>query len=232
MSVYCPHRNARAGVAFTGRSGIFDRFLLGLVVVTLLRAGAALAADAPEATSPLDLPHSAHASTAVSASAFNGSIFTKPYTGRLLSDPLLTAPGLYQLPELAEPNTYSSKDFRPRGRSVFDTYARNGGQDNRPSDQALWISQFRNRDRIRVLTLWESGASAVSIQTDRKGDPSLQWTSRLFNRGGATHGLLDRLFPVSVFNGTERVTRSATVQTSKASGALSALHFGSSTPPP
>ena len=93
------------------------------------------------------------------------------------------------------------------------------------------LNEYRSHDRVRVLTLWDTGASAISIQTDHKGDPSLQWTSHLFNRGGATQGLLDHLFPVSVFGGTTHITRSATSQPSRVSGALSALHFGSSAPP-
>ena len=57
------------------------------------------------------------------------------------------------------------------------------------------LQEYRSHDHVRVLTLWDTGASAISIQTDHKGDPSLQWTSHLFNRGGATQGLLDHLFP-------------------------------------
>jgi hypothetical protein len=74
------------------------------------------------------------------------------------------------------------------------------------SDRTVWqrLQEYRSHDRVRVLTLWESGASAVSIQTNRKGDPSLQWTSRLMNRGGATRGLLDRWMPVSVFRSFSR----------------------------
>ena len=40
--------------------------------------------------------------------------------------------------------------------------------------------------------------ATVSLQAGRHGDPSLQWTSRLMNRGGATLGLLDRVFSVSL----------------------------------
>jgi hypothetical protein len=153
-----------------------------------------------------------------------------------LTDPLLTAPIEYKLLEVPELKAYSTTEFRPRGHSIFDSDPRlsvpvDGLGSNKSKDLMQQLQQYRSRDHIRVLTLWENGASAVSIQTDHKGDPSLQWTSHLFNRGGATHGLLDQLFPVSVFGGTTHVTRSATSEPSRVSGALSALHFGS-TPPP
>ena len=60
------------------------------------------------------------------------------------------------------------------------------------------LSDYRSRDRVRVVTLWETGGSSVSLQAGKKGDPSLQWTSRLMNRGGATRGLLDQLFATSL----------------------------------
>jgi hypothetical protein len=48
-----------------------------------------------------------------------------------------------------------------------------------------------------VVTLWETGGNSLSLQAGRKGDPTLQWTSRLTNRGSATRGLLDDLFSTS-----------------------------------
>ena len=60
------------------------------------------------------------------------------------------------------------------------------------------LSEYRGHNRVRVLTLWEAGGSSVSLQAGRKGDPSLQWTSRLMNRGGATRGLLDQMFSASI----------------------------------
>jgi hypothetical protein len=202
-------------------------------MLTLIRAGEALATDAIVEPAALGKPEQRPA-PAVAVAPFVGPIFTKPpYTARMLSDPLLTAPGGYQLPGVADSKTFSPKDFRPRGRSVFETDPRSAGpEDGLMMDKNMWqrLNEYRNHDRVRVLTLLETGASSISIQTDRKGDPSLQWTSRLMNRGGASHGLLDQLFPTSVFGGTTHVTRSATSQPSRISGALSALHFGNSPP--
>ena len=75
------------------------------------------------------------------------------------------------------------------------------------------MSEYKSRDRVRLLTLWESSASTVSLQAGKGGDPSLQWTSRVMNRGGSTRGLLDQLFSVS-FVGAGNAQRGATRSTS------------------
>jgi len=97
-------------------------------------------------------------------------------------------------------------------------------------DKTTWqrLQEYRNRDRVRVMTLWESGASNVSIQTNRKGDPSLQWTSRLMNRGGATRGLLDRWSPAQVFRSFSRPGGSGAGKPEKA---LAEPHLGMSAIP-
>ncbi len=48
------------------------------------------------------------------------------------------------------------------------------------------------------MTLWESKRSTVSLQAGKHGGPSLQWSSRLMNRGGASRGLLDRFVASSL----------------------------------
>jgi hypothetical protein len=211
------------------RAAMADRLLLGLAVLALMRAGVACAEDPAARAQP---EHDVAPRT-----SFKGATlpeFTKHYT---LTDPLLTAPIEYRLstvPATLETKSYSATEFRPRGRSIFDADPRlspPGGPVAAEKNFLQRLNEYRSHDRVRVLTLWDTGASAISIQTDHKGDPSLQWTSHLFNRGGATQGLLDHLFPVSVFGGTTHITRSATSQPSRVSGALSALHFGSSAPP-
>jgi hypothetical protein len=229
MPYFAPHRVARKRILAALTAGIGDRFLSGVAVLTLLGAGEACAGD-PLSGAATQPERDVGPRVSLTAPAF-GSITQRAYT---LSDPLLAVPGPYALGELPETKVYSSKDFRPRGRSMFDSDPRVAPAEALTADKDLGhrLKEYKSRDHIRVLTLWETGASAVSIQTDRKGDPSLQWTSRLMNRGGATQGLLDRLFPVSVFGGTTHITRSASSQPSRVSGALSALHFGSSPPPP
>jgi hypothetical protein len=208
------------------RAAMGDRLLLGLAVLALMRAGGACAEDSAAQAHP---EHDVAPRTSLKAATLPE--FTKHYT---LTDPLLTAPSEYRLSAIAETKSYSATEFRPRGRSIFDADPRlspPGGTVAADKNFLQRLNEYRSHDRVRVLTLWDTGASAISIQTDHKGDPSLQWTSHLFNRGGATQGLLDRLFPVSVFGGTTHITRSPTSQPSRVSGALSALHFGSSVPP-
>jgi hypothetical protein len=208
------------------RAAMGERLLLGFAVIALMRAGIACAEDTAASA---HLEHEVAPRTSFKAPALPE--FTKHYT---LSDPLLTAPSEYRLSQLPETKSYSATEFRPRGHSIFDADPKlnpPGGGFTSERNLLQRLNDYRSHDRVRVLTLWDTGASAVSIQTDHKGDPSLQWTSHLFNHGGATQGLLDHLFPVSAFGGTTHITRSATSQPSRVSGALSALHFGSSPPP-
>jgi hypothetical protein len=189
MSEYRPQSNAGKLVG-AARSGNCTRALFGVAVLTLLACDA-LAADAAAELGTRPRVDDPRVPVAGGTKSFVGPLFAPP----------LYMPGTYALPEPAETKSYSAKDFRPRGRSVLETDPRAPAEDNLAFDATIWerLNEYRNRDKIRVLTLWESGASAVSLQTDHKGGPSLQWTSRLMNRGGATHGLLDRLFPVSIF---------------------------------
>jgi hypothetical protein len=226
MSYPAAHGDTPKGGVTALRTAAGGRLLLGVAILALLRAGVACAEDPAAQAQPVqDAPPGTSFKTAALPE------FTKHYT---LSDPLLTAPREYRLYQIPEIKSYSATEFRPRGRSIFDADPRlspPGGTLTADKNFLQRLQEYRTHDRVRVLTLWDTGASAVSIQTDHKGDPSLQWTSHLFNRGGATQGLLDHLFPVSVFGGTTHITRSATSQPSHVSGALSALHFGSSAPP-
>jgi hypothetical protein len=239
MSHSAAHGGTPKGVVTALRAALPDRFMLGVAVLALMRTGAACAGD--PAVAAMAQPQYDFASretfSATSATALPG--FPKHYTvpDRLLTAPslLLPVPSEYKLHEIPEIKSYSTTDFRPRGHSIFDSDPKlnlpvDALGSNKNKDLQQQLQQYRSRDHIRVLTLWDNGASAVSIQTDHKGDPSLQWTSHLFNKGGSTNGLLDRLFPTSVFGGTTHVTRSASSQPSRVSGALSTLHFGSEPP--
>ena len=116
----------------------------------------------------------------------------------LLPDPL--PPYLRPLsPQLQAPDqpgaAHSAGEFRPRGRSLLEKSPppAQAGEAPPMHDTTVWerLSQYRAADRVRVVTLWEDGGSSVSLQAGMKGGPSLQWTSRLMNRGAATHGVLD-----------------------------------------
>jgi hypothetical protein len=224
MPQYRPQSTA-GKLACAARSCNFTRVLLGMAMLTLLGVCDALAGDA--ATEFGARPRVDDLRTPATGG-------TRSYVGPLFAPPLYM-PGAYALPEPAETQSYSPKDFRPRGRSVLETDPRGPTEENLAFDKTIWqrLNEYRNRDKIRVLTLWESGASTVSLQADHRGGPSLQWTSRLMNRGGATHGLLDRLFPVSILgNGTSHslATRSTNSSLLKAANPLGMPRTAAPTP--
>jgi hypothetical protein len=167
--------------------GVRDRILAGLVLYTLVRTSEALAGDQAAVTRvPLD-----------------------PELGDHRQSPPLTTPSIRPLEYLAAPidagnPVFSSTDFRPRKATLFDRDPSAAAFDDLPMlhGTTVWqrMADYKSHDRVRLLTLWESRGSTISLQAGRKGDPSLQWTSRLMNRGGSTRGLLDRWFSVSLAN--------------------------------
>jgi hypothetical protein len=95
------------------------------------------------------------------------------------------------------PATAASGEFMPRARSLFDP-PQNDAEESAPMLHGTnaWqrLRDYHSHDRVRLLTLWQSSGGAFSLQAGKKGNPSLQWTSSSLNRGGATRGLLDRVF--------------------------------------
>jgi len=213
MSDHClPKRPAKVAA---DREGTRDRVFLGLLVMTLIRAGEAWGAD--PSTVPagkLELsqtfPRASISAAPFASTRGIGREFLPADSQRF--DPLARSSfsavdGGLSVAAPAELRSFSSSDFRPRGRSIDAGPRMDGeGGDRLAFDRPIWqrLSEYRNHDRVRVLTLWESGASAVSLQTNTKGDPSLQWTSRLMNRGGATRGLLDQWSPMPLLRGLTR----------------------------
>jgi hypothetical protein len=97
------------------------------------------------------------------------------------------------------PSDYSPHEYRPLGPSSVRREPRAPSLDARPALRAStpWdrLADYKARGGIRLLTLWNSKFSSLSLQTGHGGVPSLQWTSRGFGGGGGgeTHGLLDRV---------------------------------------
>jgi hypothetical protein len=183
MSECRPLKEARPVINAARHLAVCDRLLVGLVAITLVRAGEALAGEQASETGAVGKlePSDARQSTILPASLYD-------------------APGRYSMPGMPETHAFSGDEFRPRGHSIFESDAHAELGDNKLiSNTTVWqrLSEFRAHDRVRVLTLWESGLSSVSLQAGKKGNPSLQWTSRLMNSGEAAHGLLDRLFPAA-----------------------------------
>jgi hypothetical protein len=166
-------------------SCVRDRMLVGLVLLTLVRASEALAGD-----------QASLANAAVDARAGNVRQAAPPAPDLTASLESITAP------KIADKPTFSATDFRPRKRTLFnsDPASSAAGETSMIRNTTVWqrLSEYRSHDRVQLLTLWESTGSTISLQAGRRGDPSLQWTSRLMNRGGATQGLLDRLFSTSL----------------------------------
>ena len=223
MSERSPYQHSREAATRGRRDGIRGRFLLPWVLLTVIGAGKTLAADQPSiAASPVRLGES----DLRSFPSFSAPSFTVPASS-------FAVPEAYSMPNMPESRSFSPKDFRPRGHSILDLDPHLSVTDDALiSDTPAWqrLSEFRTRDRVQVLTLWKSHASTVSLQAGRHGSPSLQWTSRLMNHGGATRGLLDRLFPVSAVSespASHTVARPAASQsTPKVTPSVSALHFG------
>jgi hypothetical protein len=170
----------------TGRPrGACDGLLAGLMILTLVRTGEALAGE--------------HLS--IAGDALKPNLHPAPGPTSL-SAAVVGIPTNLQALDLTADETFPGQSFRPRGRSILEKESPFGGPVETPliSNTTVWqrLSEYHTRDRLRVLTLWEIGGNSVSLQAGKKGDPSLQWTSRLMSHGRATHGILDELFAKSL----------------------------------
>jgi len=173
-------------------NGIREKMLVGLVLFTLARTGEALAGDQASiahATPDPDFGNLRQPSSRARA--------------------LITAPEFFEAPATADSQKFSATDFRPRKPTIFnrDPVANSFGDAPMLRGTTVWqrMSEYKSHDRVRVLTLWESSASTVSLQAGKRGDPSVQWTSRVMSRGESTRGLLDRVFAVSLARAGNRL---------------------------
>jgi hypothetical protein len=121
--------------------------------------------------------------------------------------PLGVSPGFIlprdMLDRVPAPREFSATEFSPRRRSSLGSASANAAAIAEPptlSTTNVWqrLADYRAQDRVRLVTLWESSGSTLSLQAGKGGSPSLQWTSRAMNRGGATRGLLDRVIAASL----------------------------------
>lgn len=163
----------------------FDGLLAGLVLITLLRSGEVLAGE-PASAAGGDFKLSLH-----------------PALGPVWHPAALAGlPNSFLAPDPPTVGLFPTDSFRPRGRSVLerDTTLRGPAEALFIPGTTVWerLSEYRARDRVRVLTLWETGGNSVSLQADHRGDPSLQWTSRMPGRSSGAHGILDEVFAKSL----------------------------------
>ncbi|MGA2188154.1 MAG: hypothetical protein ABSH33_06460 [Steroidobacteraceae bacterium] len=185
MPSTCIAPSAKAHRSTTRELGTYDTLFVGLILWTLVHTTEALAGD----QSPL--------SGAAARPDFADLRQPTP-----LPATLFPIPAPYQAADLPETKSYSAEEFRPRARSIPNPNSGGAGVDDESimSRTTVWqrLPEYRSLNRVRVMTLWEAGGNSLSLQAGRRGDPSLQWTSRLMNRGGAPRGLLDELFSTSV----------------------------------
>jgi len=162
-----------------------ERLLIGLVLCSLVGAGGAMAGEQ---------------AAVVNAKVDRAPVDFGPFSPN--TSAVTGSPGIFTMPTSGGVPVFSTTEFRPRKRTMFDRDPAVSAFSEAPMIHytTVWqrLSEYKSRDRVRVLTLWESSGSSVSLQAGKRGDPSLQWTSRLMNRGGSTRGLLDRFFSTSL----------------------------------
>lgn len=170
------------------RPGPCDTLVVGLVLWTLCHAGDALAGD-------VTVPPVADAPSRITfPSEFSERRELSPLPAILVPVP---SPFLPKPPEDSVPaatREFGSRPALPSG----ENRAGSAGE-SMMKDTTVWqrLSEYRTRDRVRLVTLWETGGNSLSLQAGRKGDPTLQWTSRLANHAAA-RGILDELFSTSI----------------------------------
>jgi len=190
-------------------SGIREGMLLTVVLYALVRASQALAGDhaanADARHSP-DMPNSRQPLPSASLPSASLPSASLP-SASLLSTPVFSTDRSF-----ADSDGFSATEFRPRSHvpAAAEFSASENFASNTPMLQgtSVWqkMSEYKSQDRVRVLTLWETAGSTLSLQAGKRGAPSLQWSSRRMNRDGATRGLLDRLVSAALRNAANRDT--------------------------
>jgi hypothetical protein len=102
----------------------------------------------------------------------------------------------------AETPAFSPTEFRPR-RAALPEAANTRIETSiidapmlRDASIARELSEAKTQDRVRLLTLWQSRASSLSLQTGKHGAPTLQWSTPWMHRDAASRGLFDRLLAI------------------------------------
>lgn len=116
--------------------------------------------------------------------------------------PSYPAPFVFVAPR-AEVQAFSPTEFRARKPGLLEATA---AADRafvidapmlRDTSIARGLSEAKSQDRVRLLTLWQTRASSLSLQAGKRGAPSLQWSTPWMHRDAASRGLFDRWLPVS-----------------------------------
>jgi hypothetical protein len=185
MSAIRPINAAPTELGAAACSSIRERIVLALMLYSLVHSAQVLAGDPTSAVDSAAQPGAAHRPLPSSA-------FAAPTRELSLDRPI----------SAAEP--FSETEFRPRHSVplIADSAASSsfGGDTPLFEGATVWqrMAEFRSQGRVRLLTLWETRGSTLSLQTGKHGGPSLQWSSPLMVRDGAARGLLDHLFSNSL----------------------------------
>lgn len=168
-----------AGQSATRCSHIRENMLLTWVLYGLVHATQALAAEQPSNTE-----------SALKVGAKNSP-------GTQTGTSMFSVPFAFAKP-LAEVDAYSPTEFRPRKRSPdkLESAGSRSSIIDAPMLQStsVWqhLAEYRSQDRVRLLTLWQTKGSSLSLQAGKHGVPSLQWSTPWAHQG-ASSGLFDRL---------------------------------------
>jgi hypothetical protein len=98
---------------------------------------------------------------------------------------------------------FSPTEFRPRKHGLLEAAAARSADSviDAPMLQdasiARELSESKTQDRVRLLTLWQSRASSLSLQAGKRGAPSLQWSTPWMHPDAVSRGLFDRLLLVA-----------------------------------
>jgi hypothetical protein len=136
------------------------------------------------------------------------------------SAPMFSAPFVSAKP-LAD-DAFSATEFRPRKHDVLGLDSARSGASiiDAPMlrSTSVWqqMADYKSQDRVRLLTLWQTRGSSLSLQAGRHGAPSLQWSTPWVHREGTSQGLFDRLLAVPVRAAGNNLRSSAARPTSVA----------------
>lgn len=168
---------------FCGR--IRDSMLLTWVLYGVVRASQALAGEQP--------------SNDDSTPGAGGENFRDSQTGTsMFSTPFVSAKSFVDVEAHSQVEAYSQTEFRPRKRSLDKLESARSERSiiDTPmlKDTSVWqqLAESKTQDRVRLLTLWQTKGSSLSLQAGKRGAPSLQWSTPWAHQG-ASHGLFDRL---------------------------------------
>jgi hypothetical protein len=102
-----------------------------------------------------------------------------------------------------EARAFSATEFRARKPGLLEATAATDqafvmdAPILRDTSIARGLSEAKTQDRVRLLTLWQTRASSLSLQAGKRGAPSLQWSTPWMHRDAASRGLFDRWLAVS-----------------------------------